>query len=670
LSESHIEVPIPISGPEKLCSANGDVVKQQKVPPELLGLYKSGDALKAGVDKYRGDMAIAKYALAITYNAFSKKKINLREISKRCHVSLTKTNKDGLETEIFGLTDAEINQAQDMADVMISGLRASNSIWYKEHQTKKAVTNPSRDNGKVTIDVDPKSNTLTQHSILCLGAIQSVYNNPQKKIFVRNGLMSDIFYDEKNNVKISEVTRDGVRCVLDQCCNFVSYSEKENGTITENKARPLRDVCENILAMTGLHNHLPPLMGITESPYITSEGKVVTTPGYNDDTALYFIPSPDYVKIDIPDIITEYDVKSAVEHIDGLFEDFTFEDSASKDNVFAAILTSILRPTINGCTPLYLVDKPQMGTGGSLICEIINRISTGKALEPSNAPKFNDGEEWEKMIVSILASGTPSVCFDNIESNFQSAALASVLTARSKKCRVLGTTNHTTFGVNVNWMGNGINLNVQGDLPRRIYLTRITTESARPQMKSDFKIPDIKTHTVKHRYEYLKDVLVIAKAYHNAGRPAPEWFDTKKEKTLCIPAMGSFEEWRNYIGGIMVFINKTNFLGNMNKVLCECEMQTNEDEELLEQLLLVYGINDFNAKKVISDEQRRFDSYIPPYIMKDEVNKSRKLGKHFSKIRGRVFPSGHQLVFSRESQHMQYWLVKLIPQVSQSELHK
>lgn len=109
MNESHIEVPIPISTPEKLGSVNEGDTKQQKMPPELLGLYKSGDALKAGVDKYRGDMAIAKYALAITYNAFSKKKINFKDISKRCHISLTKTNKDGLETEIFGLTDAEIN---------------------------------------------------------------------------------------------------------------------------------------------------------------------------------------------------------------------------------------------------------------------------------------------------------------------------------------------------------------------------------------------------------------------------------------------------------------------------------------------------------------------------------------------------------------------------------
>ena len=497
--------------------------KPSKISPERAALYKRGDALKAGVEKYDGDTAISNYAVAVTYNAFSKKKINLEKFGRRCRVSLTKKNKDDLDIPIWGLTDAEIEQAQLMAEAMITGLKASDSIWYKEHFPKKTILNPTRDNGKVTVDVNPESNTLTQHSHICVDALANVFNKPQKKIFVRNGILVDIFYDEKHNVKIAELDRDSVRCVLDQCCNFVTYEKTEDGDLIEKKARPPRDVCENLLAMKGLHDKLPSLIGITESPYITQDGIVVSAPGYNETTGLYFVPSDDYKEVVIPDVISKEMVSEAVKHVDGLFSDFMFEDNESKDNAVAALVTSILRPTIDGCTPLFLVDKPQMGTGGSLLCEIINRISTGKPLEPSNAPKANDGEEWEKLIVSILSSGTPSVCFDNIESNFQSAALASVLTSRSKKCRVLGSTNHTSFGVNVNWMGNGINLNIQGDMPRRIYLTRLITDTARPQMRTGFKIPDIKQHVIDHRYEYIKDVLVIAKAYHNAGCPQPKW---------------------------------------------------------------------------------------------------------------------------------------------------
>jgi hypothetical protein len=309
-----------------------------------------------------------------------------------------------------------------------------------------------------------------------------------------------------------------------------------------------------------------------------------------------------------------------------------------------------------------------MGTGGSLICEIINRISTGKALEPSNAPKANDSEEWEKMIVSILAAGTPSVCFDNIETNFQSSALASVLTARSKKCRMLGTTNHTTFGVCVNWMGNGINLNIGGDLPRRIYLTRITTDSARPQLKTDFKIPDIKTHVIKHRYEYLRDILIIAKSYHNNGCPTPEWHEDVTGRLMCIPNMGSFEEWRNYIGGMMVYVGKKDFLGNMEKVLHDCEIQSNEDDELVETLFKTFGMREFTSRLIVDNYYPTFKELLPNYIANEESNRAKKLGKHFSKIKGRVFPSGCKLMISRDAQHIQYYTVTKIPQSDQQKL--
>jgi hypothetical protein len=661
--------------PQQKPSEESDKEDMRRVSPERLALYKEGEVLKSTIDKYEGDIAIAKYALAIAYNTFSKKKINLKELSKRCRVSATKKGKEGEDIPQWGLTEDELHLSQDIADKMIVGSKANESLWRREHpQKEKQILNPSRDNGRVTVDTNIQANTLTQHTDICIDAIASVYNVPKKQVFVRNGVLSNIFYDEKTNVKIADISRDGVRSILDRCCNFVTYEETETHELIEKKARPQKDVCENILATTGIHDRLPPLIGITESPYITMDGKVVTAPGYNEETALYFVPSLDYTEISVPESPTSNDVKLAVDHIDYLFSEFEFENEPSRDNVFAAVLTSVLRPTINGCTPMYLVDKPQMGTGGSLVCEILTRISTGKALEPSNAPKANDVEEWEKIIVSILAAGTPVVCFDNIESNFQSASLASVLTARSKKCRILGTTNHTTFAVNVNWIGNGINLNIGGDLPRRIYLSRIVTSSARPQQRSGFKIPKIKEYVSEHRYEYIRDILTIAKAYHNAGCPKPVFTD-ELLRTMEIPAMGSFEEWRDYIGGMMVYIGKIHFLGNMEDVLQDSEAQNSEGEELLENIYKNLGSAEFTAKQIVSASTTGqvplfiYDEFLPTYIASDTTGgRSKKLGRFFVRIKGRVFASGYKLVYMRESRHTQHWSVAYIEQTAQQNL--
>ena len=652
---------------------NADVGKTEqrtgKVSEELLEIYRQGGILKSSIDKYEGDAAIEKYALALTFNTFTKKKINLNGLSKRCRVSATKITKTG-EVPAWGLTDLELKKAQTIADKKIDSIKKAQSEWKQKHveaSLSKASVKPAITNHKLNVDTSREAYTLTEHSEMCIKAIVEIFNKPQKQVFIRNGLLSKVFYDEKYNVKIVTINKEMVRNILDRCCNFIRF-EKSEGGMVEVKARPPIDVCENILATTGLHTFLPPLLGITESPYITSDGKVITDPGYNENTALYFIPSLDYVKIEVPEIPTQDEIDKAVTDIDDLFSDFEFEDAASKDNLFAAVLTCVLRPTINGCTPLYLVDKPQMGTGGSLVCEILNRISTGKALEPSDAPKANDSEEWEKRIVSFLASGTPSVCFDNIESNFQSSSLASVLTARSKKCRVLGSTNDSVFVNNINWMGNGININVGGDLPRRVYLTRIVTNYARPQMRTGFKIPNIKEHVSKNRYKYIRDILIIAKAYHNAGCPDPKWRDKESQKEKEIPAMGSFEEWRRYIGGMMVMINKTSFLGNNETILENSETLNVEGEQLLMKINEIMGEGEFTSSDIIKHQTHIFDEFIPPYILENEKSAPKKLGKFFSHIKGRVFSSGYKIVASRNVMHVQKWVIKYTEQQTQTTL--
>ena len=538
-------------------------------------------------------------------------------------------------------------------------------------------------NNPVVVDVNTEKFTLTEHTETCIDAIIQNFNNPAKRIFVRNGNLCAVKYDEKGIVKVSDLNVDNIKYILDLCCNFVTMrKKKDDDEYRLVKARPLADVPKNILGHIELHKKFPALLAIAESPYITSSGEVVTEPGYSDKTKIYFAPDTDYKQLTIPESPTKEQVDESVKNLDELICDFKFEgetaelssmDNAGRHNAIAAILTSVLRPAIDGNTPLYLVDKPQMGTGGTLLCEIINRIATGKALTPSNAPRFNDKEEWEKVILSILQDGITNVCFDNIEGVLKSASLSSVLTSRRKVGRVLGTTNQTTFDVCVNWMGNGINLDIKGDLPRRIYMSRIITDYARPQQRTGFKIPDIKKHVLDHRYEYIRDILTIAKAYHNAGCPKPEWIDASGKKKE-IPVMGSFETWRDYIGGMMVWIGKTKFLDNTEDLLTACELQTSDDEVLLEAIYQNDKLSgEFSTGKLlkIAYEHQESDLFkaLPSYILSEasENNKAKKLGNHFGKIRERIFPSGFSINQTRIKQHVVQWTVNYIKQKKPEE---
>src|SRR5262249_10461123 len=60
------------------------------------------------------------------------------------------------------------------------------------------------------------------------------------------------------------------------------------------------------------------------------------------------------------------------------FDDFPFVDQASRANLLALVLTSIIRPAIAGCVPLALIDAPQAGTGKGLLAKVVALIATGQ----------------------------------------------------------------------------------------------------------------------------------------------------------------------------------------------------------------------------------------------------------------------------------------------------
>jgi len=80
----------------------------------LRGLWKKGEILKNSIDKYSGEVAIEKYAIAITYNTFS---------SNGGKISLGSFNKQRTR-----LTEAQLEEAQKKASDMIAAIRAAEDI--------------------------------------------------------------------------------------------------------------------------------------------------------------------------------------------------------------------------------------------------------------------------------------------------------------------------------------------------------------------------------------------------------------------------------------------------------------------------------------------------------------------------------------------------------------
>jgi hypothetical protein len=124
-----------------------------------------------------------------------------------------------------------------------------------------------------------------------------------------------------------------------------------------------------------------------------------------------------------------------------------------------------------------------------------------------------------------------------------------------------------------------------------------------------------------------------------------------------------------------VYIGKIHFLGNMEDVLQDSEAQNSEGEELLENIYKNLGSAEFTAKQIVSASTTGqvplfiYDEFLPTYIASDTTGgRSKKLGRFFVRIKGRVFASGYKLVYMRESRHTQHWSVAYIEQTAQQNL--
>lgn len=403
--------------------------------------------------------------------------------------------------------------------------------------------------------------------------------------------------------------------------------------MTMGKSRPVncfphKDVVKNILAVGEWP--FPALQGIVEAPALRADGTVLTEPGYDMTTRLLYVPVRGLHIPAIPEKPTKPQVAAALDAVEEIIGGFPFVDEASKANTLATMLISVMRPAIKGKTPLALIDAPQMGTGKGLLTEVIGLIATGRDSAMMSAPR--EEEEWRKRITATLLTGASVIIIDNVERELDSAALASVLTAREWSDRVLGLSKMVTLPVRAAWIANGNNIKVGGDIARRCYSARLDAKTARPWMRTGFKHPDLLQWVSENRGEILAALLTLARAWFAAGKP-----------NYKVPAVGGFDEWARTVGGVLGFAGVTGFLKNLDGLYDTADESSLQWEKFLGVLASTFKDEPFTVNKLVGrlQTQSRFMETLPDDVTSDdkdgEVNLQRRLGKAFSKREGRRY---------------------------------
>jgi hypothetical protein len=260
------------------------------------------------------------------------------------------------------------------------------------------------------------------------------------------------------------------------------------------------------------------------------------------------------------------------------------------------------------------------------------------------APPKND-EECEKRLTSILRHGRAVITIDNLDGYLYFASLAMILTATTVQTRILGQSEELLLPNRATYIVTGNNVRLAGDLPRRCYLSRMDAREARPWMRDpkSFKYQHLIQWVKENRGELLAAILTMARAWIAAGKPIPDG----------LPTLGGFEDWTNMVGGVLTHAGLTGFLGNLDFMYSQSDMETAQWENFLAAWQEILGEDAITAAQVVESINAHdiLAGALPDAIDRDPKKLNRSLAHALARRAGVRYPNGLMVTKSDKVVH-------------------
>lgn len=468
--------------------------------------------------------------------------------------------------------------------------------------------------------------------------------NTPPSVFVRAGAVTRVMRDENGIPRIEPFDRVRMRCRLAEVANFFTLRKGEGGAYVQVGIHPPLSLAENVLSQTTWD--LPPLAGIARAPILRPDGTICTRSGYDPPSRLIHCPDPDLELVPIPEYPCGEEIQACVDILLEVIGDFPFADGPSRSNALAILFTLLMRPVITGHVPLAIIDAPMQGTGKTLLAASLATIAVGNVSSESIPSRDND-DEWRKKITSILLAAPPFVLLDNIPDNttIDSPSLAAALTSDQWSDRLLGRNNAVRLPSRVVWAATGNNLRLAGDMPRRSYGIRLDANAERPWERTGFKIKGLERHIRERRGDLLSAALTIVRGWYTNGRPKAD-----------VPTLGSFDEWAETIGGVLAFAGIEGFLGNLQQTQLVQDEETQQWAAFFEAWWEAFGsapvVVDELCQQILAHGDLQERALPDPLVIqrdKGEGALRRSLGRHLSRLTGRIFNGRKLLDAGRDS---------------------
>ena len=335
--------------------------------------------------------------------------------------------------------------------------------------------------------------------------------------------------------------------------NIYFFERKDTGNV---RVYPSMKVNKNILAQTD--KPFPQIDCVATAPFVTRTGRLAVSNGYYPESNMYLMLKEGEENLQVPDIPTESQIEEAVQLLLGeALGDFPYVDDSDRAHALLFTIAPMMRPMVDGATPMFLINKAAAGTGAGLFLEVQSQVSLGGPVAIMTMGKNDD--DIRKSITSKLLTGPREILNDNISRPLDSSSLAAAITARVWEDRVTGTASVPRLSTAaVTWCGTGNNVRTSIENSRRVVQIGLDAKMCQPWRRQHFRHPNLLRWVKENLAQLRLACLTIIRAWISRGCPvAPGQ-----------PRLGSIEAWSDIAGGILHGAGVPGFLGNMDR-LCQ-----------------------------------------------------------------------------------------------------
>ena len=423
---------------------------------------------------------------------------------------------------------------------------------YVKRQIEHAINDAratTTDDGKAIIYVAPggrfKAWREVEHAIL---------RNPKCQVFVRGPRLVEPLWrfeqdDDGGEVLACQFVRYNMLRLSDVVARHAAVFVKFTPTGNQRPIDPPADVIETLLVRQDWQ--FPTVVGIVNTPTMRPDASLLTQPGYDRQTRLWYKSSGEVKLPPFPERPTKEDAQGALELLKGVLKGFPFDGQVSLSVALAAMFTTALRGVLR-IAPIFAVIAPDPRTGKTFLVNLLCVLATGHRPVPSAGSR--DSKELEKRIETAALSGRAVMHLNNLQNGMvvESERLSELCTEGQVYIRTLGRHGEglcdcrgTTIFL------NGNNIVMAADLVPRTAVCRLDAKMENPGGRA-FEFDPIEL-VRRDRGKYLAAIFTIVRAFMADGSPEQEG----------MTRVAGFETWSRFVQQPLMWLGEADPLGGM-----------------------------------------------------------------------------------------------------------